>query len=69
MKTLQFYYLITTLYCMFFVIKKNLKQGEDTVIGVTPALDMIMVLVIGWALAPIDLLLRIKTLIKGTNEI
>lgn len=65
MNTLQLYYLITTAYCMFFVIKKNLTQGEDTVIGVTPALDMIMVLVIGWALAPIDLLLRIKTLIKG----
>ena len=63
MKALQLYYLIATLCCMFFVIKKNLKQGQDTVIGVTPALDMIMVLVIGWALAPIDLLLRVKTAI------
>lgn len=70
MKALQLYYLIATLYCMFFVIKKNLKQGHDTVIGVTPALDMIMVLVIGWALAPVDLVLRIRTLLEGEhNEI
>lgn len=64
MNILQLYYLITLFYCMFFIIKKNLKQGEDTVIG-APALDMIMILVIGWALAPVDLILRITTLIKG----
>lgn len=64
MKLLQLYYLITVSYCMFFIIKKNLKQGNDDVIGMTPALDMMMVLMIGWLLAPIDLILRTITLIK-----
>lgn len=65
MNTLLIYYLITLFYCMFFVIKKNLKRSEDNIIGVTPALDTIMVLAICWALAPVDLILRIKTLIKS----
>ncbi len=47
------YYIICIIYCFVQLHKKYKKVGADSM-GVSPELDSIMVLVMAWVLAPVD---------------
>lgn len=46
------YYLICIIYCFYQVNRKYSKRGVE--IGTSPELDSLMILVMAWVLAPID---------------
>lgn len=48
------YYIICVIYCFYQVIKKYHKNYNDGMIGHTPGLDAIMIMVLAWVLAPVD---------------
>jgi hypothetical protein len=54
MNTFIVYYIICIIYC-FYQLFKNLNKRYDTsAVGGSPELDTIMVMVMAWVLAPID---------------
>jgi hypothetical protein len=65
MNKIYIYYLICVAYCIIvqFVSSKN--KSYDDIIGLTPAFDALIAVLLGWILAPIDLFLRIRTNIKN----
>jgi hypothetical protein len=46
------YYIICIIYCFYQLNKKYKTRGVD--LGTSPELDSIMVLVMAWVLAPVD---------------
>jgi hypothetical protein len=46
------YYIICIIYCFYQLNQKYSKRGVE--IGTSPELDAIMVLIMAWVLAPID---------------
>ena len=52
MNALIVYYIICIIYCFYQLNKKYQNRGVDY--GTSPELDSIMVLVMAWILAPID---------------
>lgn len=59
------YYVICVVYCFYQLYKNLNKRYDDTPGGGSPELDSIMVLVMAWILAPIDISL---TWIRWTKE-
>ena len=60
---LLLYYIICIIYCFYQLNKKYSQRGVD--IGTSPEMDSIMVLVMAWVLAPVDVTL---TWIRWTKE-
>jgi hypothetical protein len=52
MNTLVVYYIICIIYCFYQLNRKYANRGVEY--GTSPELDSIMVLVMAWILAPID---------------
>lgn len=48
------YYIICILYCFYQLFNKYNDRYNDGMIGMSPGLDSVMVLVLAWILAPID---------------
>ena len=48
------YYLICVAYCFYQLFKNLSKRYDNTPAGASPELDTIMVIVMAWILAPID---------------
>lgn len=51
---LLIYYVICIFYCFYQLFNKYNDRYNDGMIGMSPGLDSIMVLVLAWILAPID---------------
>jgi len=57
MNILIAYYIICIIYCYYQLFTKYQSRYNDGMIGMTPGLDSIMVLLLAWLLAPIDFVL------------
>ena len=60
------YYVICVVYCFYQLNKKYRKKGVDY--GTSPELDSIMVLVMAWVLAPIDVSITWIRMVKEAEE-
>ena len=66
MNTLIVYYIICIIYCFYQLNKKYKNRGVDY--GTSPELDSIMVLVMAWILAPIDVSITWIKMAKQAEE-
>lgn len=48
------YYIICAIYCFYKLFTRYQKNYNDGMIGLSPGLDAIMVVIMAWILAPID---------------
>ena len=60
------YYVICIIYCFYQLGKKYKNRGIDY--GTSPELDGIMVLVMAWVLAPIDVSITWIRMVKAAEE-
>jgi hypothetical protein len=60
------YYIICIIYCFYQLNKKYKTRGID--FGTSPEMDAIMVLVMAWVLAPVDVSLTWIRMVKGVKE-
>jgi hypothetical protein len=60
------YYVICILYCFYQLSKKYKNRGVDY--GTSPELDSIMVMVMAWILAPIDVSITWIRMVKEAEE-
>ena len=66
MTGLLIYYVICIVYCFYQLNKKYTNRGVEY--GTSPELDSIMVLVMAWVLAPIDVSLTWIRMVKEAEE-
>ena len=66
MNALIVYYIICIIYCFYQLNKKYNKRGVDY--GTSPELDSIMVLVMAWVLAPIDVSITWIRMVREAEE-
>ena len=60
------YYIICIIYCFYQLNKKYVNRGIDY--GTSPELDGIMVLVMAWVLAPIDVSITWIRMVKEAEQ-
>jgi hypothetical protein len=60
------YYIICIIYCFYQLNKKYVNRGIEY--GTSPELDGIMVLVMAWVLAPIDVSITWIRMVKEAEE-
>ena len=60
------YYVLCIIYCFYQLNKKYKARGVDY--GTSPELDSIMVLVMAWVLAPIDVSITWIRMVKEAEE-
>ncbi len=62
------YYVICIIYCFVQLHKKYKRVGVESM-GNSPELDSIMVLVMAWVLAPVDISLTWINMYKAAEEV
>jgi hypothetical protein len=62
------YYIICVLYCFYQLFKNFYKRYSNDPIGGSPELDTIMVVVMAWVLAPVDVSLTWIRWYKSAEE-
>ena len=62
------YYLICVFYCFYRLIKRYRKNSSPGMIGETPGLDALMVLIMAWVLAPVDVAITWIRMVKEAEE-
>ena len=62
------YYALSVMYCFFQLFRTYRKTAQNDGLNITPGLDAIMVLMLGWALAPVDMIMRWISLYKVAEE-
>lgn len=62
------YYIICLIYCFYQLSNRYRKEMMPGGLGVTPAMDAIAVLALGWALAPVDFFLTWVRMYKEAEE-
>jgi len=62
------YYVICVIYCFYQLFRNLNKRYDNTPGGGSPELDSIMVLVMAWILAPIDVALTWIRWVKEAEE-
>jgi hypothetical protein len=62
------YYVICIIYCFIQLHKKYKRVGVESM-GNSPELDSIMVLVMAWVLAPVDISLTWINMYKAAEEV
>jgi len=60
------YYIICIIYCFYQLNKKYKTRGID--FGTSPEMDAIMVLVMAWVLAPVDISLTWIRMVKEAEQ-
>lgn len=60
------YYVISIVYCFYQLNKKYMNRGIEY--GTSPELDGIMVLVMAWVLAPVDVSITWIRMVKEAEE-
>lgn len=63
---LLIYYIVCVIYCFYQLSKKYQNRGIEY--GTSPELDSIMVLVMAWVLAPVDVSITWIKMIKKAEE-
>ena len=66
MTSLIVYYVICIVYCFYQLNKKYKNRGVDY--GTSPELDSIMVLIMAWILAPVDVSITWIRMVKDAEE-
>ncbi len=62
------YYLITFLYCVLMSVRKWNRDVRSGGLGISPGLDTIAILMMCWALAPVDIFLTWVRVYKEAEE-
>ena len=62
------YYIICVMYCFYQLFKNLNKRYDGSVTAQSPELDTIMVIVMAWILAPIDVALTWIRWVKEAEE-
>lgn len=62
------YYLLTLLYCIVMQTRNWTKDVMTGGLGITPGLDVIALLIMCWALAPVDIFLKWKEVYQKAEE-
>ena len=62
------YYLITFVYCIFMSARKWNRDVRAGGLGITPGLDTMAILLMCWALAPVDIFLTWMRVYKEAEE-
>ena len=62
------YYLICLTYCLYMSFKKWNREVTSGGLGITPGLDTIVLLIMCWALAPVDIALTWIRIYKEAEE-
>jgi hypothetical protein len=62
------YYLICLLYCFFQLGVKYKREYNDGQIGLSPGLDVLMVVILSWLLAPIDVVLTWIRMVRESEK-
>ena len=62
------YYLITLAYCMIMSARKWNRDVRAGGLGITPGLDTMAILIMCWALAPVDIFLTWVRVYKEAEE-
>jgi hypothetical protein len=62
------YYIICIIYCFYQLFKNLNKRYDNTPSGASPEMDTIMVIVMAWILAPIDISLTWIRWVKEAEE-
>ena len=62
------YYLICLTYCLYMSFKKWNRTVQSGGLGITPGLDTMAMLVMCWALAPVDIFLTWVRVYKEAEE-
>ena len=62
------YYIICVIYCFYQLFKNYNKRYDGSVTAQSPELDTIMVIVMAWVLAPIDVSLTWIRWVKEAEE-
>ena len=60
------YYIICVIYCFYQLNQKYKQRGIDY--GTSPELDSIMVLIMAWVLAPVDVSITWIRMVKAAEE-
>ena len=60
------YYIICIIYCFYQLNKKYKTRGID--IGTSPEMDSIMVLIMAWVLAPVDVSITWIRMVKEAEQ-
>lgn len=68
MSFLLTYYLVTLAYCVFMSFRKWNRDVRAGGLGITPGLDTMALLIMCWALAPVDIFLTWVRIYKEAEE-
>lgn len=68
MSGLLCYYLICLAYCLYMSFKKWNRNVQAGGLGITPGLDTMAMLIMCWALAPVDIFLTWVRVYKEAEE-
>ena len=68
METFLCYYLLTLSYCVIMQSRRWTKDVMTGGLGITPGLDTIALLIMCWALAPVDIFLKWVEVYKKAEE-
>ena len=62
------YYAICVIYCFYQLFTKYQERYNDGMIGLSPGLDSVMVMMMAWVLAPIDVSLTWIRMVKEAEQ-
>ena len=62
------YYLLTLVYCIYMSARKWNRDVRAGGLGITPAMDTVAILMMCWALAPVDIFLTWMRVYKEAEE-
>ena len=68
MQLLTCYYVVCLIYCLIMLIKTWSRDVMTGGLGISPGLDTLAILIMCWALAPVDIYLRWVRLYKEAEE-
>ena len=68
MELLGTYYLICFIYCIIMFIRRWSRDVQTGGLGITPSMDTLAILIMCWALAPVDIILSWVRLYKDAEE-
>ena len=68
MSALLCYYLLTLVYCLYMSARKWSRDVRTGGLGITPGMDTIAILMMCWALAPVDIFLTWMRVYKEAEE-
>ena len=68
MELLITYYFLSFIYCLLMQIRRWNKDAMTGGLGITPGLDILSLVIMCWALAPVDIFLRWLRVYKEAEE-